>query len=387
MLGRPEGIMRVGIIGAGVGGLATAVGLQRQGIEAHVYEQAAVLEAVGSGLSIFGNGRTALRSIGLGDGFDRIAPRGAAPLTAGQRRPDGTWLARTSPGSVAPLRVVHRADLHRLLLGALDPANLHLGSAVEARTTKGVLTGKGVPDVAFDVVVAADGIRSRTRALWPDDAAVRYSGYSTWRGVTRGPVRLDAAGETWGDGLRFGIAPLADGRVYWFAVATMPEASPAGGELSRVRDLFGNWHDPIPALLDDTEPAAVLRHPISDLAAPLASFVRDCTVLLGDAAHAMTPDLGQGANQALEDAATLGVLLGAVGRGGDIATALRRYDQLRRPRTQRIARRARMVGRLAQSSGRWRTTLRDGIIRAMPTSTLDRQLDRIQAWRPPLGAG
>src|SRR4029450_11548849 len=82
------------------------------------------------------------------------------------------------------------------------------------------------------LVVAADGIRSRTRASWPGDPGVRYSGYASWRGVTSVPVRLDGAGESLGRGERFGLAPLADGRVYWFGVATMPAGTTGPDEVS-----------------------------------------------------------------------------------------------------------------------------------------------------------
>jgi 2-polyprenyl-6-methoxyphenol hydroxylase-like FAD-dependent oxidoreductase len=365
--------MRVGIIGAGVGGLATAVGLQRHGVEAHVFEQSATVETVGSGLSIFGNGRTALRAIGLGHGFDEIGGDGMGELPSGQRRPDGRWLAVAPAAASAEVRVVHRAALHALLVSALAPRTLHLGTAVSADTLN------------FDVVVGADGLRSRTRELWADAPAIRYAGYSAWRGVTDGPFAVDAASETWGDGLRFGIAPLADGRVYWFAVASMPESRPMSGELRRVQKLFAGWHDPVAGLLAATDPATVIRHPIADLATPLRSYVRDRTVLLGDAAHAMTPDLGQGANQALEDAATLSILLGAARTTSEIDTALARYDDLRLPRTQLMARRSRLMGRVAQSSGRLRTSMRDTVMRMAPPSAMGMQLAAIQAWEPPRG--
>lgn len=363
--------MRVGIIGAGVGGLAAAVGLQCHGVEAHVFEQAASLEPVGSGLSIFGNGRTALHAIGLGKRFDAIAGDGMGELSSGQRRPDGRWLAVAPAAASAQVRVVHRAALHTLLVSALAPGTLHLGEAVAA------------DELDFDVVVGADGLRSRTRELWADAPAIRYSGYSAWRGVTDTPFAVDAASETWGDGLRFGIAPLADGRVYWFGVATMPESRPRSGELRRVQQLFGGWHDPIAGLLAATDPATVIRHPIADLATPLRSYVRGRTVLLGDAAHAMTPDLGQGANQALEDAATLSILLGAARTPNEVDTALAGYDDLRLPRTQLMARRARLMGRVAQSSGWLRTNLRDALMRAAPPSAMGMQLAAIQSWEPP----
>lgn len=112
---------------------------------------------------------------------------------------------------------------------------------------------------------------------------------------------------------------------------------------------FSGWHEPIGQVLAATNPGAVLRHDVCDLRPTPATYVRGRLVPLGDAAHAMTPNLGQGACQALEDAATLGALLPP---GTDLHAALARYDALRRPRTQAVARRSRAIGRLGQLRGR-----------------------------------
>jgi 2-polyprenyl-6-methoxyphenol hydroxylase-like FAD-dependent oxidoreductase len=299
--------MRISIIGAGIGGLATASGLVRDGHDVTVHERAPRISPIGAGLSLFGNAFAALDALGLGDAVRAIA----------------------------------------------------------------------------DLVVAADGIGSRTRAGLPGDPGVRYSGYSTWRGITDAPVDLHGeAGETWGDGLRFGLAPLADGRVYWFGVATLPENTLFADELAELHRRFDGWHAPIADLIDATEPAAIARHDLHDLAGPLPSFVHGRVALLGDAAHAMTPDLGQGGGQALEDAATLVRLLAAT---DDVDAALARYDTLRRARTQPIARRSRAVGRIAQLQGGLRTRLRDLAIGLTPTGLLRRQLAALQDWRPPAG--
>lgn len=362
--------MRISIIGAGIGGLATASGLARDGHDVTVYERARRIFPAGSGLSLFGNAFTALDALGLGDAVRAISDSTAAGLRAGQRRPDGRWISITPPDALTRLRIVHRADLHEVLLGALPHGTVRTGTEVLA------------DELDADLIVAADGIRSRTRASWPGDPGVRYSGCSTWRGVTSAPVDLHAeAGETWGDGLRFGMAPLADGRVYWFGVATLPENTVFHDEVGELLRRFAGWHAPIAELIDATPADAIARHDIHDLAGPAPAFVRGRVALLGDAAHAMTPDLGQGGGQALEDAATLVRVLAAT---DDVDAALTRYDTVRRARTQPIARRARMIGRLAQARGVLRTRVRDLVIGAAPASALRRQLADLQDWTPPV---
>jgi 2-polyprenyl-6-methoxyphenol hydroxylase-like FAD-dependent oxidoreductase len=386
--------MRVAIVGAGIGGLCTAIGLQRAGAAVEVFERAPQLKPAGSGLSVFPNGITALDALGVGAPFRDIVASDAALLDAGQRRPDGTWLARLPRDAVSGLRVVHRADLHDMLVTALRPGTVRLGTTVSGIRDDGATVESAAADGAsrsesFDVVVAADGINSAIRRSWPGDPGVRYSGYSSWRGVTSRPVDLrGAAGETWGRGLRFGMAPLRDGRVYWFAVATMPADAPIADEFTRVRELFGSWHEPIPALLDATDPAVIFRLPINDLARPLPSFRRGSCVLLGDAAHAMTPDLGQGANQAMEDAATLAALLHPFAPqtappAGRVEAALDAYDRLRRGRTQPIARRARALGALAHVPSRTGVLVRNAVMRLTPPAALGRQARAVQTWAPP----
>ncbi|WP_127502437.1 FAD-dependent oxidoreductase [Actinoplanes solisilvae] len=358
---------RVAIIGAGVGGLATAIGLQRRGHQVTVFERAPAATQVGAGLSLFGNAFAALDQIGVGDAV-RAVSGPQHHLKAGQRRRDGRWLATIPPDAVRELRLVHRADLHRVLLDALDDGTVLFDREV------------GEEPEGYDVVVAADGLRSRTRRGWPGDPGLRYSGYTSWRGVTSGPVDLRGeAGESLGRGERVGLAPLPDGRVYWFGAVTLPQGTTYPDEYAEVRRRFGGWHAPIRSVLEATDPAAVVRTDIHDLARPLPTFRRGTTVLLGDAAHAMTPDLGQGAAMALEDAATLSHLLTTL----SVEEALDVYDRERRPRTQAIARRARALGRLLQS----RSPLRDLALRFTPAPVAARQLRVVQHFTLPVTGG
>ncbi|HEX5532693.1 MAG TPA: FAD-dependent oxidoreductase [Actinomycetales bacterium] len=387
--------MRIGIVGAGIAGLATAIGLRRAGAETVVLAREPAPAVSGSGLSIFANGLRALQWLGLGDAFTAasLAQQG---LQAGQRRPDGAWLARTPPEAVAQLRVVERATLHELLLDALgEDAVRWSGAVTEVRgTDAGVQVGcADGTRLDVDLLVGADGIRSTIRSGWPGDPGVRYAGYAAWRGITSRPVDLQgAAGETWGRGERFGMAPLPDGRVYWFGVASLPARAPLTDEYAEVRRRFGDWHEPIGEILEASPAQAVFRRDIEELASPLVSYVHGRQVLVGDAAHAMTPDLGQGANQALEDAVTLALLISESAAAndpmtGDLTGLLSRYDRARRPRTQLIARRARGVGRMGQMAHPVGATVRDAVLPLVPSKIWRSALEQVQSWAPPVPAG
>ncbi len=158
---------------------------------------------------------------------------------------------------------------------------------------------------------------------------LRYAGAVAWRGVV--DLDLTEGGETWGRGRKFGLTPAGPGRSNWYAAVRLPEGHPEPpDDRAELRRLFGDWHRQV---LDALTEEGILRHEIHDLT-PLPSYVSGRTALLGDAAHAMTPDLGQGACQSLIDAVALA---DCVRDAGDVPAALRAYDGRRRRPTQRIA--------------------------------------------------
>jgi 2-polyprenyl-6-methoxyphenol hydroxylase-like FAD-dependent oxidoreductase len=356
---------RAGIVGAGIGGLAAAIALHRQGWEVEVLERAERIGEVGAGISLWPNALTALEALDVWPDIHRSA----AMQVGGARLPDGRWLTRADPDRPPPVEIVlvHRTELHRHLLDALPTGCVHTGREVKTSN-----------DLDADLVVVADGVRSAIRAeLWPAHAEPRYAGFTAWRGVTREPFPLDAAAETWGRGSEFGATILHDGRVYWFATANRPEGERSDDEHAELQRLFGGWHDPIGELVAATDD--VLRNDIHDLPTPLPTFALGNVALLGDAAHAMTPNLGQGACQALEDAVTLGVLLGRA----PIKDALAEYDAVRRPRTQRFVRRSARVGRMLQSEGAASIAVRNFGARMTPQRLAARAVQRTIAWQPP----
>lgn len=372
--------MRVAVIGAGIGGLTVAAGLCADGHEVVVYERRDEPGAVGAGLTLFGNAFGALDAIGLGETVRQVSSDAIARMRAGQRVPSGDWLVSMPSAMVPTLRSLHRAKLHRALAEALPGGSLRLGqSATLAADGEPVVTVDGAEE-RFDLVIAADGLRSVARARLGLDRGVRYAGYTAWRGVTAAGVDVGGeAGETWGRGSIFGIVPLPDERVYCFATESTAAGQSAEDERDAVRDRFGSWHAPILACIDATPPGAVLRHDIYDLARIPASFVQGRTVLLGDAAHGMTPNLGQGAGQAIEDAATLILLL----RSGDPDAALSSYDALRRKRTRAIWRQSRLMGKVAQASHPIGAGIRDALLRATPPALMGGATQKIQRWTAP----
>lgn len=365
------------VVGGGIGGLATALALLDRGWQVEVLERAPRLTEVGAGLSLWPNALRALSALGLDD---RIRGQALSESRTGFRTSGGRWLSKmdstAQDGGHGPAVMVHRPALLSALADALPGGVLRTGVQVHHVAPDGRITHSAGSSTA-DLVVGADGIRSVVRqALWPDAPGPRYAGYTACRMLTR-PVHVDDGGESLGRGERFGYAPLADGRVYCFATLTAPESGPLIG-LNELRRRFGRWHDPIPALLEATDEQALLHHDIYELP-PLRSYVSGRVALVGDAAHAMTPDLGQGACQALEDA----VVLADCASSSSSSDGLLAYDLQRRPRTQHIARRARQIGRVAQRSSRGSALLRDALLRAAPTSSFQKSLEPIIAWTPP----
>ncbi|MGY2057939.1 FAD-dependent monooxygenase [Nocardia gipuzkoensis] len=359
------------IVGGGIGGLATAVAFLRQGWRVEVLERAAEIAEVGAGLSLWPNALRALDALGVGD---QVRARAVEQGAAGIRDRAGRWLTRMDAEAIrarygSPI-MMHRADLVDVLRSAIPAEAVRTGVTVaEARIDGTVVHSAGTS--GGDVVVGADGIRSVVRRAVCGEVRPRYGGYAAWRVVVTPQQPVTEMGESWGRGARFGYVPLVDGRVYCFATANMPETTPSGG-LAELRARFGGWHEPIPALLAAAEGAGVLKHDLYDLPA-LKIFVAGRIALVGDAAHAMLPTLGQGACQALEDAV---VLSRVAAEGGGLAG----YDRERRPRTRMIASRSRRLGAAAQLSFPPAVAFRDAVVRAIPDSVQLKSLASVLDW-------
>ncbi len=357
--------MRFIVVGGGIGGLTAAIALRRAGIDVDVYEQAAELSEVGAGITLASNALRALDVLGLAG---ELQSEGIAAVQGGLRRPDGGVLVSMAADelsrNIGKVAVVHRAELLDLLRRHLESSRIHLGHkcvAVEQDSNGVTARFESGATVRADGLIAADGLRSVVRAQLFGNPKVRYSGYTAWRAVVSAPDIAPTLGETWGCGCRFGIVPMARGRTYWFAVKNAPEGQrhPPMGRKKSLAELFRGWHQPVEALIAAACEDSILRNDIYDIA-PLRQFAQGRIALLGDAAHAMTPNLGQGACQAIEDSVVLAALLRSHGR---IESALLEYERRRLARTRRIQVMSRRVGTIGQIENPVLCRLRDFAMR------------------------
>lgn len=375
---------RATVIGGGIGGLTAATALHRSGWDVTVLERAPSLEPVGAAISLAPNSLRALDVIGLGDEIRDLA---AWQGDGGLRTPSGRWLSRMDADAVAerfggPLVLLHRSTLISSLASRLPQGAVRTGVAASVAdpgdTGRPARVSTPDGDLEADLVVAADGIQSAVRrALFPEHPGTVYSGFTTWRVVIPVPGVEFASHETWGRGRIWGSHPLKDGRVYAYAAAITPAGERApDDEKAELLRRYGDWHDPVPAILAAARPEDVLRHDVHHIAEPLPAYHRGRVALVGDAAHAMPPTLGQGGNQAIEDAVVL------AHHGDDLAA----YTAARLPRTTAVARQAVKVGRLNMMTGRAGTAVRNtamaALSRAAPLLVL-RGFEGIAGWRPP----
>jgi salicylate hydroxylase len=346
---------RIAIVGAGIGGLTLSLALRQRGLSAEIFEQAQELTEIGAAVGLLSNGIRELRRLGL---FDAIIAASGEPTELIYR--DGRTGERVAshPARVAaayrkrfgaPFVGIHRAELQRILAGALGSENLRLGRRlvdVEDRGDRIVPTFADGRSAEADLVIGADGVRSTLRRYVAGGDRLLYSRTSGFRGIvpsTRLPSLPDPEAIQFWMGpsahlLHYPIGPQSD-YVNFLAVVEGPTTWPhpekglAEATSEEALSFFEGWH---PAV---TEMVGAVHHDVRwglFVASPLRSWRRGRVVLLGDAAHAMLPHHGQGANVTIEDAITLAELISA--SGSDLDAALDEYESLRKPRTRKIQR-------------------------------------------------
>ena len=387
---------RVLVVGGGIGGLTVACALAQRGHEVHVFEKASEIREVGAGVMIAPNAMGLLNRLGMAEAL-------ASTSVALDQGEIGSWRGPTLANAPldtlaarygAACMVFYRPALLDVLLARFralaKPDWVHLGAAyVSHREADGVIVAQfeGLEPIEADVLIGADGIHSSVRGQMVGDIALRYSGQTCFRGVTLGfshpkmPVGL--LRETQGPSARFGACHVDPERVYWWAAVDAPAGGPTGPcseeWRARLRDeIYGDWAAPVKDLIEATPAQQIMRNDLYDLPA-LPTWHQGRAVLLGDAAHAMTPNLGQGACSAIEDA---WVLASHLDKAADLKRAFTAYEAERYQRTRFLQVQSWRFGIIGQVSSPILCRLREWLIRLTPETVLTASYDRIYGWRP-----
>jgi 2-polyprenyl-6-methoxyphenol hydroxylase-like FAD-dependent oxidoreductase len=388
------------VAGGGIAGVAAAVALAQAGWRATVLERAAAFGEVGAGLGFAGNGMAALRALQV---EEEVRAAGYLAPHAGYQDRSGRWLlripgAQSDRGSITTICGIHRQRLHATLRQAAEAAGAELVSGAEVTAVRSGdaggepaavtwRTSAGARTAEADLVVAADGVRSTVRNQLFPDVRPCYAGSTSWRAVIGDTAFEGRLVEVWGPGTEFGALRVSDSEVYWYGEFVHPAGATFADELTAAREYFAGWAPWIRAMVAATSASQLMRHDVYHLPGGCPRYVRGRVVIIGDAAHAMLPTMGQGAATALEDGVCVGrMIAAAVSAGGDLADALTAFDQARRPRCRQLARQATLIARFGfELGGGWRQPVRNTVMRLVPAGPAFKAGARIVNWTPPDG--
>jgi 2-polyprenyl-6-methoxyphenol hydroxylase-like FAD-dependent oxidoreductase len=381
--GEKRRMARVIVVGGGIGGLTTAIAFCRKGWDVSVHEATRELRPVGKGIWVPSNAMQVLGRLGLAE---HVSETGWPVQSIELRTASGTLLSSLKLNELTARQgysiiSIRRADLVEILANRLQPGVLHLGSQFTHFTPEATQVRAHFEDGSeqtADLLVGADGIHSRVRQQLFPRVALRYSGQTCFRGISEialPDVLAFTCREVWGGRNRFGFSAVGPCHVYWFA----PQLSPPRVEdsldlrMEQLLDSYKKFPNPIPEILAAAKVEDTVRTDLFDFP-PISGWSRHNVVLLGDAAHAMTPNLGQGGAQAVEDAY---VLAEECGQAASVAEALENYERIRMPKAEWIVKTSWSFGQISHWQNPLVRWVRDSAIRWTPSAIRQKQLNKL----------
>jgi len=373
------------IIGAGIGGLNCAIALEKLGIEIEVFEAVTEVKAVGAGIWMASNAMQVFGHLGFADAVIRegvelqsigVTDRHLKPI---QLMPMEPIKERFKYGITA----IHRARLHQLLIQQLKSREqLHLGKRLLRIEDDGELVTAHFADgstAVGDFLIGADGIHSVVREqLFPNESQYKYSGQTCWRGVVDYELSdsmTDATYEAWGGKVRLGVSSIGHGQTYWFAVKKTAENGKDNPNTLKELLLqdFSKFASPLPEILEATAIENIVRNDIGNMS-PLKKWAKGRVCLIGDAAHSMTPNMGQGGGQAVEDAYVLAKLF----KKSDFKDPQPLFILFQAARIKKVSfiiRMSKMLGKVAHWT--WAQGFRNSMMRLFSKNSNNRLLYKI----------
>ncbi len=365
------------IIGAGIGGLTMALTLKQKGYPARVYESAPEIKPVGAGILMANNAMQVFKKLGIQHSIEAAGHRISTLDITNEKLSSLSAINlqkfehRYGVYSVA----IHRADLQRILAEAIGFENIELSkrlvSIKQEKDCKLVFEDGSV--IRSPVVIAADGIRSAIRNQLFDKSEIRNTGQVCWRGVCDMELPeqyLHEGIEAWGKGIRFGFVRISSRQLYWFAVAKERSVKSEPDDLLL---LFKDFHPLVQNMIAATAKENIYFSSITDLK-PVHQWYKGNVCLIGDAAHATTPNLGQGACQAVEDAYAIGQLLDPNKTFDNVFAA---YQELRIKKAHAIVNNSWRIGKMAHWENSFAVWTRNNLMKAIPAAANNKQLQKI----------
>ena len=372
--------LKISIIGGGITGLATALALRKLGIESQVFERSPVLNEVGAGIWLQPNAMKVLDWIGIGDQMREagyLLER--AEITDQHLKPyRKTKSSMVTDEKGNKITSIHRAKLQKILFEALPKGVVHLGQEYQSHSVspEGIEINFRQGTHQTDLLLAADGIHSKVRKQLFPNSSIRYSGQTCWRGISEMKMPKEFAGvgrESWGAGMRIGTAPISDSEIYWFAVADAPEQEPRNADLGEDKRFveFINFHELVLSILAHTPHEKIIRNDIYDLNR-LDTFYKGKVCLLGDAGHATTPNMGQGAGQGIEDAYYFANIFA---RDPNPATAFPAFESQRREKVDYVVNTSWRFGQLSHKG--WGRFVLRSMMKLTPEKVMLKQMQKL----------
>lgn len=371
--------MTIDIIGAGIGGLTTAIALEQKGYKTRIFEQAATIRPVGAGIILANNAMQVFDKLGLRKVIEEKGNHIASMniTDASLKRLSKIDLSYFEKKYHVKNIAIHRGVLQQILIDQLRSSSLLLDHKLKnvSKNEEGCLvTFQNGQKIQSTTLIGADGIHSIVRNNLFSTTIVRNAKQLCWRGVTSFDLPKqyqNELNEAWGTGERFGFVQIAKNKVYWYALKSFKKDK---NELSihQIENYFENYHSILKNIIKDTSKDQINTAEILDLN-PIQHWFLDNVCLVGDAAHATTPNMGQGACQAIEDAYVLSECMDKY----EVSKAFKEFQKLRMSKANQVVKTSWTIGKLAHVSNPILRKVRNLVIRLMPSSMNRKQSEQI----------
>ena len=371
--------MKIDIIGAGIGGLTTAIALEQKGIKTRIFEQAEQIKPVGAGIILANNAMQVYEKLG----FRKLIEENGNPISS----------MNITKSSLKPLSkidlsyfeqkhntkniAIHRGTLQQILIDKLKSTKINLDhklTSIVENTNGYSLEFENGERIQSSTVLGADGLNSVVRQnLFPNNS-IRNANQICWRGITEYELTIkfrNELNEAWGKSERFGFVKIAQNKVYWYALKSFKK-NKKEFSIHDLEQYFGDYNSVIKGIIKSTKKEQINTAEISDLK-PTNIWYKKNVCLIGDSAHATTPNMGQGACQAIEDAYVLSECLSKY----KTTKAFSEYQNLRLSKAHQVVKASWLVGKMAHLSNPILIGLRNQMLRLTPSSVNRKQNEQI----------